>query len=110
MIEHVILPVRDLTAASLSRVARGHSNGGLPKGVKDLAGMERVNEQLLARLVVLIAQYDMPMTLLAYPQHVRDVRYAHGKLRWLCEKYNVSEAQFYKAHNLTSRLHQRAML
>ena len=103
-VEHVILPVRDLASSSHSRAMRGHNkNGGLPHGVDDAAGMERADEQLLSHLVVLLAQHDVPLTLLDYPRHVLDARYAYGKLRWLCDKYGVTKADFDDAHGHTSQ-------
>ena len=102
-IEHVILPVRDLASSALSRAKRGHVNGGLLQGINDTAEMQRFNEQLLSHLLVLLAQQDVSHTLLDYPRHVLDARYAYQKLSWLCDKYGVTEVAFHDAHNRVSR-------
>jgi len=91
-IEHVFVPMRDLTAAAESRrlVVRrtDRSNGLLPSQVAgglwhtDEPGeQEGVLLQQLYKLMLALSDADVPLTLLRYPRLTRDRAYLYRKLR-----------------------------
>jgi hypothetical protein len=89
VVDHALVPVRDLHAAAESRrdVMRrspGPAPGvGVPGGLwhtADPTRQERVLEGQLYKLVRALARHDVPTTLLDFPRLVRDARYLHAKL------------------------------
>lgn len=83
VVDHAIVPVRDLEQATLSRVHVGGRAGEIPGG---LIGTDSPREQaaVLAerfhRLVNALVAHEVPHTFLAFPRFVQDVDYAYGKL------------------------------
>ena len=88
IIEHAIVPVRDLFSAAQSR--RGddqHRSGGLPewnpRGTLD-TDMPEQQEQVLAsqlyKLIYVLAKRDIPMTLLFFPKIIHDSEYLYRKI------------------------------
>ncbi|HVS51173.1 MAG TPA: hypothetical protein VHD62_02365 [Opitutaceae bacterium] len=83
VIDHAIIPVRDLDAAAASRVRVSGTAANIPGG---LLGTHSPAEQknVLAgrfhRLVETLLQHDIPHTFLLFPRFVRDADYAFAKL------------------------------
>ena len=48
------------------------------------------------------AAQQKPNTILAFPRHALDVSYSYAKLKWLEDRYAVSEAAFREAHRSVS--------
>lgn len=88
-VEHVLVPVRDLDVAAASRVrASGYGRslnaaGGLLWGTKRASQQRAAVAEMLAQLIVTLARFDVPHTLLAFPRFATDAEYTHGKLRVL---------------------------
>jgi hypothetical protein len=88
VLEHVIVPVRDLDVAAASRVrntrygANLHTFGGL-------FGTNRASRQSEAlavvqyELLVTLARFDVPYTLLLFPRFATDWDYTYRKLSFL---------------------------
>ncbi len=89
-IEHVIVPVRDLDAAAASRIRAADygrttdAQGGM-WGTKQYWRQRRALAELLGELLVIIAEYDLPHTLLAFPRFAEDWKYTYERLGWLLE-------------------------
>ncbi len=87
-VDHVIIPIRDLDVAAASRVRNTkygsdlHTWGGL-------LGTNRATRQrdalavMLAELLVTVARFDLPHTLLAFPRFTQDWAYTYDKLSFL---------------------------
>ncbi len=99
VIDHVLLPVRNLRDASKSRVkVLEDSNissakrlfkrlkgkdpvAGGPWGARSLPEQEIVLGQKLSTLIVTLAELDLPFTLMHFPQIVKDGNYLFSKLK-----------------------------
>ncbi len=86
VVEHVIIPVRDLDVAAASRVrAAGYgrdprARGGLIARSKRPRDERTAISEWLATLVVTVAKHDVPHTLLAFPRFAADPEYFLAKL------------------------------
>jgi len=83
-IEHILLPVRNIEAATASRIHnKGSSSGGLWLTANDAGAAEQedVLLRLLSKLLVSLAKTDIPVTLLHYPTLVKNSWYLYDKLR-----------------------------
>ena len=82
----VVVAVRDLSAAARSRAEvsaqrrRVGAPGGLD-GVRWARGQESELARQLGRLVLTLAEHEIPHVLLAYPRSVRDPQYCYRALR-----------------------------
>jgi hypothetical protein len=110
VIDHVLLPVRALEAASESRASVQERTTGsrsgetVPGGLwltTDPSQQEQVLERQLARLVVSLARCDIPNTLLWYPRLAQDASYLYAKLRFLLG--NTSLERFKAVYKETVR-------
>lgn len=98
IIDHAIVPIRNLEAAALSRVRVGGQGGNVPGGLwktNDPSAQKAVLGEEFHRLMLTLAEHDIPVTLMAFPQLVEDADYAFRKLSFLFPK--VSRAQFSRA-------------
>lgn len=95
VIDHAIIPVRDLYSAAESRrdVARKTDETLYPEGVPGglwLTDRPERQEAVLAgqlyRMVYTLAKWDIPMTLLYFPRLVRDPEYLYGKIGFALER------------------------
>ncbi|MGH7996705.1 MAG: hypothetical protein ACREFX_10175 [Opitutaceae bacterium] len=85
-IDHAIVPIRDLEAASLSRARIGGGFAGVPGGLwktDDPARQKAILAELFHQFMHTLAVHDIPVTLLAFPRFVREEAYAYEKLRFL---------------------------
>ena len=90
IVDHALVPVRDLYGAAESRrdvVRRSGSHlppqllaGGL-FGTDDPAAQEAALATRLYHLIHTLAKHDVPTSLLYFPRLVEDPQYLHGKLR-----------------------------
>jgi hypothetical protein len=87
-LEHVIIPIRDLDVAAASRVrttrygADLHTQGGLLAtryATRQAAALAVLQHQLMLTL----ARYEVPHTLLAFPRFTTDWEYTHRTLSFL---------------------------
>jgi hypothetical protein len=86
VIDHAIVPVRDLEDAARSRARIGGTNASVPGGLwgtDDPARQKEALAERFHRLMHTLAVHDIPVTLLAFPQFVSDPGYAYRKLRFL---------------------------
>ena len=101
IIDHAIIPMRDLFAAAESRrdvVRRSNSSlppNEIPGGLWHTTEPEKQEAVLTAQLykiVEAIAKRDIPVTFLYFPRLVEDPRYLYEKLRFLLG--NIGYAEF----------------
>jgi hypothetical protein len=86
-VEHCFVPIRDLFAAAESRrrISRLHGNSGsnqVPGGIWDAEKpeeQENVLTRKLYHLILTLARYKIPLTLLDFPRVVNDSEYL-----WSC--------------------------
>lgn len=91
MIDHALVPIRDLNAAAESRrsvVAKSAMNlepdrvpGGL-WATQDPRAQEAVLAEKHHRLMYSLAKHDIPMTLLHFPRFINDAAYLYAKLKF----------------------------
>jgi hypothetical protein len=59
--------------------------------------LEKVTEAIATRelqLVNIVAELDVPHTLVSYPRFARDLDYSYSKFRFILEKHNISKDTF----------------
>lgn len=84
VVDHAIVPVRDLESAALSRVRVGGTNHAVPGGLvgtDDPARQPTVLAERFHSLVHTLVAHEIPHTFLLFPRFVRDAEYAFDKLR-----------------------------
>ncbi len=113
VVDHALIPVRDLYAAAESRrdVARrwyADPNspaypppGGLWDPSTTADGQEAVLAQKLYRLLEALARHDIPTTLLHFPRVVRDPEYLYRKVAFALP--GVGLDRFLAAHRAVTR-------
>jgi hypothetical protein len=92
VIDHAIVPMRDLSAAAASRrrvngnaapsVLPGQIPGGLWHTTRP-EEQESVLTRQLYKLLMALAEHDIPVTLLQFPRLATDGEYLYGKLGFL---------------------------
>lgn len=88
VVDHVIIPVRDLDVAAASRVrntkygADLHTWGGL-FGTNRATHQREALATVLAELIETVARFDLDHTLLLFPRFALDAVYLHRKLGFL---------------------------
>jgi hypothetical protein len=95
MIDHALIPVRELNAAASSRIRIGGANGSVPgglKGTSDPAQQIAVLGESFHKLVMTLTTRDIPHTFLLFPRFVEDADYAFLKLR--CVLGNFDRMRF----------------
>ncbi len=103
VIDHAIVPIRNLQAAARSRERVGGA-GEIPGGLLGTPDPDRqpaVLAERFHRLMETLVAYDIPHTLLLFPRFVCDVEYAYAKLGGLLP--GVSREQFVRAFRATVR-------
>lgn len=88
LVEHAIIPVRDIAEAAGSRVhaarrfksVRGDNGPGGLWGTHHSANQRQILSDLLAQLIQELVAADIPMTFLHFPRFVRDRDYCRAKL------------------------------
>jgi hypothetical protein len=87
-LEHVVIPIRDLDVAAASRVRNTRygtnltSQGGLV-GTRNAAHQREALALLQYELFRVLAEHDIPHTLLAFPRFTTDAEYTYRKLSFL---------------------------
>lgn len=92
VVDHLFVPVRELTEAAESRRRHGNREGGLWDS--DGPDQEAVLAVKLNKLLVSAARRDIPVTLLAFPRLVRDREYLWSKLRGVIPLASTFDAAF----------------
>jgi hypothetical protein len=106
VVEHVIVPIRDLDVAAASRV-RTTSYGTNLRTTGGLLGTPRATRQRAAlaaaeyELFYTIARFDLPHTLLYFPRFAQDWEYTHRRLSFLApelppERWKAAVEQRYQ--------------
>jgi len=110
VIDHAIIPMRDLYSAAESRrnVARNAGLNGLldhvPGGLWHTAvpeDQEAVLACQLHRLLLALAEHEVPTTLLHFPRIIADAEYLYGKIRFLMQ--NVDYRTFLESFGHVAR-------
>jgi hypothetical protein len=111
VIDHAILPVRDLYSAAQSRRhitnttdPALYAGGGVPGGLwhtEDPAEQEAVLARQLYKIVFGITKHDIPMTLLDFPRFVYDPDYLYRKVAFALD--GVAYESFLEAFRVVSR-------
>jgi hypothetical protein len=85
-IDHVLVPIRELSEAAQSRIRIGGADGDVPGGLMgtaDPAAQKGVLAENFHGLMHTLADHDIPYTLLHFPRFARDGDYAFAKLHFL---------------------------
>lgn len=110
VIDHAIVPVRDLYSAAQSRrdvverTPKKHETDIIPGGLwhtQTPTEQENVLAHQMYKLIYALAKHDVPTTLLLFPKMVRDAQYLYGKIGGLFP--SVTAEQFLQAHKAISR-------
>ena len=98
VVEHAIIPVRDLYAAAQSRrhVANTAPDNpaGVPGGLWHTTNPENQEAILtgqLYKLIYALARHDVPLSLLLFPRFVNDAEYLFSKLNFLLGDIEYNE-------------------
>jgi hypothetical protein len=112
VIDHAIIPIRDLYSAAQSRIhvsekaeGEGHMRGNTTPGglwhTSNPAEQESVLAKQLYKLLHTTAKHDIPVIMLLFPKLVSDPKYLYEKIRQLFE--NISFENFIYAFKKVSR-------
>jgi len=85
-VDHVLVPIRELSDAAQSRIRIGGANGKVPGGLTgtaDPAAQKGILAENFHRLMHTLADHDIPLTLLHFPRVALDCEYAFAKLHFL---------------------------
>ncbi|HVU33022.1 MAG TPA: hypothetical protein VHE61_06285 [Opitutaceae bacterium] len=83
VIDHAIIPIRDLESATLSRARIGGAHGEIPGGLvgtDTAAAQKTVLATRFHQIVHTLVSHDIPHTFLLFPRFVRDADYAFARL------------------------------
>lgn len=115
VVDHVIIPIRDLSVASASRVrntrygADLHTWGGL-FGTNRATRQREALAVMLAELLVTIARFDLEHTLLLFPRFAFDADYTAQKLGFLAPEVSPDQWRAALAHRVDPNLiHERPL-
>jgi len=100
VIDHVLVPIRELDDAAQSRIRVGGTDGAIPGGLlgtSDPAAQKTVLAENFHVLMHTLAARDIPYTLLSFPRFVLDADYAWAKLGFLTP--DVGREAFGDAHH-----------
>lgn len=92
VVEHALVPVRDLASASASRVRIGVNAPGGIVGTENATQQQAVLAERFHHLVETLVLHDIPHTFLAFPRFACDADYCFERLRFLLP--GVSFAEF----------------
>lgn len=84
VVDHAIVPLRDLESAAMSRTRIGGADHAVPGGLvgtDDPARQQAVLAERFHTLVQTLVEHEIPHTFLLFPRFVRDADYAFDKLR-----------------------------
>lgn len=106
VIDHAVVPVRDLYSAAESRrsVTARSAPGEIAGGLWDTANptdQETVLTRKFYDLMQTIAEHDIPVTLLAFPRTVKDPEYLYAKLATILP--GVGRDEFLRAYGEVCR-------
>lgn len=99
VIDHALIPIRDLYAAAESRRVVSEKAGfaeGTPGGLwhtKISGDQETVLTLELYNLFLTLTTHDIPVTLLHFPRFVKDPKYLYDKIRFLLPGIGYPEFQ-----------------
>ncbi len=104
IVDHVLVPIRELEDAARSRIRVGGADGAVPGGLlgtSDPAAQRGVLAERFHTLMRTLAAHDIPHTLLDFPRFAMDPDYAWAKLRFLSP--GVGRQAFGEAFQRVSR-------
>jgi hypothetical protein len=96
VVDHLIIPVRDLDVAAASRVRvagygrRSFAHGGFI-GTRRSSRQRDVLAGMLYEVIHTAAEFDLPHTLLIFPRFAHDWQYLYDKLGWLAPDRTVDD-------------------
>ncbi|MBX3735732.1 MAG: EF-hand domain-containing protein [Candidatus Didemnitutus sp.] len=91
VVEHALVPVRDLASASASRVRIGADAPGGIVGTGDARQQPAVLAERFHHLVETLVLHDIPHTFLAFPRFACDAGYCYERLRFLLPGVSAEE-------------------
>jgi|SRR6056300_1135334 hypothetical protein len=94
-IEHVIIPIRDLTDSAMSRVKSNLLWGGS----NDLESQKTFNSELLYNLIHILVRDNIPHTFLPFPEIIYNENIIYDKLYWLFKEYSINKEEYLSAFN-----------
>lgn len=103
VVDHAIVPVRDLESAARSRIRIGGAGEEIPGGLvgtDDPARQRCVLAERFHHLVHTLVSHDIPHTFLQFPRFVQDSEYAFAKLKPIFP--TITRAQFEAAFRATA--------
>ena len=92
-IEHVLIPIRELSKTALSRARIGQGDGGL-WNAKDFHEQEDFNARLLYKLIFDCTRLDIPFTLIDFDRMMNDSNYLYSQLS-NCFDFSIEEFNAY---------------
>jgi len=98
VIDHALIPVRDLNAATASRIRVGGTNGSVPGGILNTsnpAHQKAVLAEMFHQLALTLATHQIPHTFLVFPRFVQDAKYAFEALHSVLG--NINQTKFVEA-------------
>ena len=100
-VDHIYIMLRrpGPMAAALEFMRRGSKDRENFERTMDHEGLDKLTDGFTTRiiqLVHLVAELDIPHTLVSYPRYASDHRYAYNKLRFIMEKHGISLEQYTK--------------
>ncbi len=104
VIDHVLVPVRDLDEASRSRVRVGGSDSAVPGGLvgtSEPAAQKGILAERFHRLMYVLAEHDIAHSLLHFPRIALDADYAWTRLHFLAP--GIERTAFLAAFGKVSR-------
>ena len=100
IIDHILIPIRDLYSAAQSRIFLGDGAEGGLFGTRDPEQQEGILGRKLYNLIHIIVKYDIPTTFLLFPRIVTDPRYLFKKLKFMLK--DISYKKFLRAFYIVS--------
>lgn len=91
VVEHALVPVRELEAAAASRVRIGANAPGGLVGTADADHQRAVLAERFHHLVETLVQHDIPHTFLAFPRFACDAAYCYERLHFLLDGVTFRE-------------------
>ena len=104
-IKNVIIPIRDLKMAAISRVKHGNLNGGLWNATDELSQID-FYKNILANYIYVSTKYDINTIFIDFDKMINDDIYLFNKLKNILDEKNIGLDTFsavYKEVSLTSK-------
>lgn len=100
IVDQIYIPLREIDDIVASRARVASIDRSLPGAFDHATSAEEQRNQVgiaLFQLMNVVAKYDIPHTIMAFPRLVNDPEYLYKKLEYLCA--DISYARFLEAFN-----------